>query len=121
MNNTVLAHCREGANRHGRAYAVMYDLSGLGANRIQEVMDDWRALRSQMRVTDDPAYLQHRGKPLVAVWGVGFNDGRKYTLAECRELVEFLKKDGCSVMLGVPYGWRELIVTPCTTLRCTTC
>ena len=108
MNNTVLAHCREGANRSGRAYAVMYDLSGLGANRMQEVMDDWRALRTQMRVTDDPAYLRHRGKPLVAVWGVGFNDDRKYTTAECRELVEFLKKDGCTVMLGTPTGWRDL-------------
>lgn len=39
MNNTVLAHCREGANRNGRAYAVMYDLSGLGAGRIREVME----------------------------------------------------------------------------------
>jgi hypothetical protein len=66
-NNTVLAHCREGANRCGRAYAVMYDLSGLGPNRIQAVMDDWRALRMQMRITDDPAYLKHRGRPLVAV------------------------------------------------------
>lgn len=107
-NNTVLAHCREGANRFGRAYAVMYDLSGLGTNRIQEVMDDWRALRTKMHITDDPAYLRHRGRPLVAVWGIGFNDGRAYTLAECRRLVEFLKQDGCSVMLGVPTGWREL-------------
>ena len=107
-NNTVLAHCREGANRFGRAYAVMYDLSGLGTNRIHDVMDDWRELRARMNVTGDPAYLHHRGKPLVAVWGVGFNDNRKYTTAECRELVEFLKKDGCTVMLGVPTGWREL-------------
>ncbi len=108
MNNAVLAHCREGANRNGRAYAVMYDLSGLGAGRMREVMDDWTALRTQMHIGDDPAYLHHRGKPLVAVWGVGFNDDRKYTVAECRELVEFLKKDGCSVMLGVPTGWRAL-------------
>ena len=107
-NNVVLANCREGANRNGRAYAVMYDLSGLGAGRMREVMDDWTALRTQMRIADDPAYLRHRGKPLVAVWGIGFNDGRKYTVAECRELVEFLKKDGCSVMLGVPTGWRAL-------------
>ena len=107
-NNTVLAHCREGANRFGRAYAVMYDLSGLGANRTAEVMDDWRALRTRMRVGDDPAYLHHRGRPLVALWGVGFNDKRAYTLADCRQLVEFFKQNGCSVMLGVPTGWREL-------------
>jgi hypothetical protein len=107
-NNVVLAHTREGANRAGRAYAVMYDLSGLGAGRISEVIDDWRALRERMHLTDDPAYLRHRGKPVVAVWGVGFSDGRAYTFAECRQLIEFLKKDGCTVMLGVPTHWREL-------------
>ena len=108
QNNTVLAHCRDGAEASGRAFVVMYDLSGLGANRIAEVMDDWRALRSQMHIIDSAAYLRHRGKPLVAVWGIGFSDDRKYTIAECRELVEFLKKDGCTVMLGVPTHWREL-------------
>lgn len=106
-NNTVLSHCREGANQYGRAYAVMYDLSGLGANRIHEVMEDWRALRTQMRVTEDPAYLRHRERPLVAVWGIGFNDGRRYSIEECRRLVDFLKEDGCSVMLGVPAFFRE--------------
>ena len=106
--NTVLASCREGANRAGRTYALMYDLSGLGAGRIGEVIDDWRALRERMQLTGDPAYLRHRGKPVVAVWGIGFSDTRAYTLAECRQLVEFLKKDGCTVMLGVPTHWREL-------------
>ena len=106
--NTVLASCREGANHFGRAYAVMYDLSGLGAHSMQEVMDDWRTLRSRMRITDDPAYLNHRGSPLVAVWGLGFNDGRRYTLNECRQLIEFFKKDGCTVMVGVPTWFRQL-------------
>jgi hypothetical protein len=107
-NNTVLGHCREGAKKSGRAFVVMYDLSGLGSNRIAQVTNDWRSLRTGMRVTDDEAYLKHNGKPLVAVWGLGFNDKRKYSLAECRQLVEFLKRDGCSVMLGVPTYWREL-------------
>jgi hypothetical protein len=108
QQNTVLGHCREGANRHGRLFAVMYDLSGLGAARMNEVMDDWRKLRTEMKIPTDGRYLRHRGKPLVAVWGVGFNDKRAYTLAECRQLVEFLKADGCSVMLGVPAYWRTL-------------
>ena len=106
-NNTVLANCREGANRHGRAYALMYDLSGLGANRMEEVIDDWRTLHTRMKLGDDPAYLHHRGKPLVAVWGIGFNDKRAYILAECRRLIEELKADGCAVMLGIPTYWRE--------------
>jgi hypothetical protein len=110
--NTVLANCREGANRYGRTYAVMYDLSGLSAGQIDTVMDDWRMLRREMAITEDPAYLQHRGKPVVAIWGIGFNDHRAYTLAECRRLVEFFKNDpeagGCTVMLGVPANWRTL-------------
>lgn len=107
-NNTVLSHCREGANTFGRAYALMYDLTGLGAGRIDEVIDDWQMLRTRMRLGEDPAYSRHRGKPVVAVWGVGFNDKRRYTLNECRRLVEYLKGDGCAVMLGVPTWWREM-------------
>jgi hypothetical protein len=112
QDDTVLAHCREGANLQGRAYAVMYDLTGLPAGHIQDVIEDWRALRQEMVITEDASYLHHRGKPVVAVWGVGFNDGREYSLAECRQLIEFLKSDrddgGCTIMLGVPAYWREL-------------
>lgn len=113
--NQVLAHCRRGANEQGRSYAVMYDLSGLRAEQIDTVIEDWKLLVDRLRIGRDDrdlAYLQDRGKPLVAVWGIGFNDGRKYSLAECERLVRFLKEDptygGCSVMLGVPTGWRTL-------------
>jgi hypothetical protein len=104
----VLSNCREGANRGGRTYAVMYDLSGLGAGGTTAVSNDWKMLRDKMNMGRDPAYLRHKGKPLVAIWGIGFSgDKRKYTLKECRALVEFFKADGCSIMLGVPTGWRE--------------
>jgi hypothetical protein len=86
----------------------MYDLTGLGVGRISEVMEDWRTLRRDWQITHDPAYLHHRGKPVVSVWGIGFSDHRQYTLAECRQLVEFFKADGCTVMLGVPAHWRQL-------------
>jgi len=78
----------------------------------EDVMNDWRSLRKKMSITEDPAYLHHHGKPVVAVWGIGFSDDRQYTLAECRRLIEFLKNDaeagGCTVMVGVPAHWREL-------------
>jgi len=110
--NTVLANCRKGANLNGRAYAVMYDLTGLPKGHIDEVINDWRQLRKEMHITDDPAYLHDQGRPVVAVWGIGFNDGRDYTLDECQRLLEFLKNDpefgGCRVIVGVPTYWREL-------------
>jgi hypothetical protein len=111
-NNVVLDHCREGANLFGRTYAVMYDLSGLGGGQMQRVMDDWKLLVDRMQITQDPAYLHHKGKPVVAVWGFGFNDGRRYTPTEGLELLKWLKEDphfgGCTVMLGVPTHWRTL-------------
>ena len=78
-------------------------------------MEDWKLLVDRMQLgrdDHDPAYLKHNGKPVVAVWGIGFNDGRKYTIVECDRLVDFLRNDpkygGNTVMVGVPTGWRTL-------------
>lgn len=109
--DTVLSHVREGATKAGRSYAVMYDLTSLPRGGTKIVREDWKTLRRKTKITKDAAYQRHNGKPVVAVWGVGFNDRnkiRKYSLAECKELIEFLKADGCTVMLGVPTGWRNL-------------
>jgi hypothetical protein len=103
----VLGHCRTAALRHGRVYAVMYDLTGLERGRSATVIDDWRALRSRMRIGDDPASLRLGGRPLVAVWGIGFAD-RDYRLEDCRRIVEAFRDDGCAVLAGVPTGWRTL-------------
>jgi hypothetical protein len=111
--NRVLASCRAAANLHGRTWAVMYDLSGLPTGGTQTIIDDWKELIDAAKLgrdAGDKAYLHHRGKPVVVLWGIGFNDGRKYTLAECEALVRFLKSDekygGNCVMLGVPTFWR---------------
>ena len=104
----VLSSAREGANRYGRTYAVMYDLTGMPDERLMGVFDDWRMLRNKMHITEDPAYQHHKGKPLVAIWGVGFNNQikRRAGLEPCRELIKKFKVDNCSVMLGIATGWR---------------
>ena len=113
-SNKVLENCREGANTYGRTYNVMYDLSGITSSDVQIVIKDWKNLVDKMGITrgnEDGAYQHHNGKPLVTIWGVGFCDGRHYTLEDCMELVKFFKEDpvygGNAVMLGVPTGWRE--------------
>ena len=110
--DAVLDNVRRGANANGRTWTIMYDLSGLQKGDIgTAVIEDWKHLVDRMEITKDPSYQRQNGKPVVAVWGVGFNDGRKYTLEECAKLVDFLKNDpkygGNCVMLGLPFGWRE--------------
>lgn len=111
--NVVLSHVQAGANLYGRTWALMYDLSTLKPGQIETViMEDWKLLVDRAKITTDPSYLHHQGKPVIGVWGVGFKDGRAYTLEETRKLVEFLKNDphygGNFVLLGLPSGWRTL-------------
>ncbi len=112
--DTVLDNCRTAARDTGRCWALMYDLSGLTPGETEAVMADWKHLESQFRLTNsaaNPAYLRHRGKPLVALWGIGFSD-RAPMLEEWQRLIHFFKMDpefgGCSLMLGVPAYWRTL-------------
>lgn len=106
--NQVLANVRQGAKEAGRVYAVMYDLSGLGSGDVDRVRTDWESLQAELKLTADSTYLHHNGKPVVAVWGIGFNDNRRYSIGECLSLVNWLKSQNCTVMIGVPTYWRNL-------------
>lgn len=118
QGRVVLQHALEASQRHGRAIAVMYDLSGLRADGedCSSVIQDWKELVDELKITaqgNDQTYLYHRGGPLVAIWGVGFTD-RPYDIRDIglERLIDFLKHDpdygDCSVMLGVPTYFREL-------------
>ena len=78
----------------------MYDLSGLKAGGVQSVRDDWTMLQNKMGINRDPAYLHHKGGPVVAVWGVGFSDDRSYSLSECFELVKLDTENSNGVSLS---------------------
>ena len=106
QKDKVLFHAHDAASMTGRVLAVMYDLSGLRKGQVRRVSDDWKQLK-RGGITKGGRYLKFNGKPLVAVWGVGFRDDREYSLDECADLIDALKSDGCAVMLGVPSGWRD--------------
>ena len=107
--NRVLENCRAGADRHGRTYAVMYDLTSMTAERIAAVKDDWTFLVKEMGILKDAAYQKHAGRPVVALWGIGFGR-RDYGPDQIGPLVDFLKNDpecgGLTVMLGTSTHWR---------------
>lgn len=109
FGTVVMQNVREGAANHRRTWAMMYDLSGMkGEDLVVKITSDWDRLVEKGRIIEDVGYMYHGGKPLVSVWGVGFNDDRKYGLDECEQLVDALKAKGVAVMLGVPYYWRDL-------------
>lgn len=109
--NKVLQSAMEAANKYERAICVMYDLSGMNPGEEQILLDDIKQVAVRHSLYDhdkNPSYLYHNGKPLVTVWGVGFNDHRRYGLDEAETIIRELKEMGFSIMLGVPTEWREL-------------
>jgi hypothetical protein len=109
-SDRVLGYCRDAAAANGRSYSLMYDLSGLTGNAAEVVMADWRHLLAAgvVRGTNDVAWQFHNGKPVIALWGIGFNDNRQYGLDACERLIDFFKGEGCAVLLGLPFYWRTL-------------
>lgn len=111
--NKVLRNALKAAKKYDRAICVMYDLSGCSGIDMQVLLNDWTELQSLFSLfnnLENPTYLRHNKKPLVVIWGVGFNDGRNYTLSDVQSTVQILKgtTNKVSVMLGVPYYWRTL-------------
>lgn len=109
--NHVLASAMKAAAKYDRAICIMYDLSGMrpgGEDIILRDIDELDTTYHFAARKACPTYLHHNGRPLVAVWGVGFNDGRRYGLKEARAIVDGLKSKGYSVLLGVPTYWREM-------------
>lgn len=117
-STTVLKYAIDAASKYERAFAVMYDLSGLNGSGedCSSIIEDWKYLVDSLQVTNQKGvktYLFHNGKPLVTIWGIGFPD-RPYNTRNIgiERLIDFFKNDpkygGCSIMLGVPTFWREL-------------
>ncbi|MDQ4141421.1 MAG: glycoside hydrolase family 71/99-like protein [Bacteroidota bacterium] len=111
--NKVLENALKAAKKYGRAISVMYDLSGCTSEDVAYLEEDWNELQRTFKLFDtkeNSTYLWHNKKPLVTIWGVGFNDNRKYTIADVDRLVDRLKgsTNKVSIMLGVPYLWRTM-------------
>jgi hypothetical protein len=110
--NQVLVHCHNSANATGRAWALMYDLTGIRPQDFGLLKEDWQLISKNLwpdRPRRDKAYLHHGGKPVIALWGLGFND-RSPMLEQWADLIDYFQNDpqygGCTVMVGVPTYWR---------------
>jgi hypothetical protein len=106
--NQVTSNVWAGAETYGRVFGIMYDVSGQDQNTlVATITNDWAYLANTMHVTNSPRYIRHRGKPVVTIWGFGF-DTRSNTPDQAITVVNFFKNAGCTVMGGIPTYWRTL-------------
>lgn len=109
--DSVLNSAMNSSKKYDRAICLMYDLSGMKPDDEDFLLNDLDQLEKKFKMKsreDYPTYLYHNGKPLVAVWGIGFNDNRKYGLNEADKIIQGLIDRGYSVLIGVPTYWRTL-------------
>ena len=95
---------RSSAESYGRKFYIMYDVTGW-TNMQSEIKADWT---DKMKThTASSAYAMQDGKPVVCVWGFGFNDSNHpWDPAPCLDVVNWFKSQGCYVIGGVPREWR---------------
>ena len=109
----VARNVRAAAEAHGRVFAIMYDISGHPRETVVEaVKRDWAYIVDTMRITESPRYLQHHGRPVLAIWGFGFRD-RAPSPEQAAELIDFFKNNPepryrVTLLGGIPARWRTL-------------
>ncbi|GAA1400781.1 discoidin domain-containing protein [Catellatospora coxensis] len=103
--DAMAAKVRTAAEAYGRKFYIMYDVTNW-TNMQSELKTDWTTKMSAY--TSSPAYARQNGKPVVCIWGFGFNDpGRPFAPAACLEVLNWFKAQGCYVIGGVPTYWRQ--------------
>ena len=112
--NKVLENVMTSATEYTRKFAVMYDVSIGGnvtdATMYAKIVADWEYLVDTYDILNKPEYVKQNGKPVVAIWGIGFKD-RGLTTATSQAIVDYFKTNAAPqyrayVMGGVPEGWR---------------
>ncbi|MFJ5220839.1 discoidin domain-containing protein [Streptomyces sp. NPDC088354] len=100
----MAAKVRGAAESHGVKFYIMYDVSNWW-NMQSEIKTDWTTKMSAH--TSSPAYARQNGKPVVCIWGFGFNDdNHPFSVGACLDVINWFKAQGCYVIGGVPREWR---------------
>jgi hypothetical protein len=109
--DTVTANIMDGCEKYGRAFANMWDISGFDPGKMNLIIDDWKHLVDDLKITESPSYLHHRGRPLVSIWG--FTVREEFPESDLQILLDFFKSEStpekyrATVMLGVDHDFHE--------------
>ena len=108
----VLDNVRVSAERHGRVFANMWDVSGASSQNVyDQIKRDWMYLVDVQEITKSRSYLHHKGRPLVSIWGFG-SLNRPGEADQVIQLLQWFhhlapEKYRATVKGGVPNGWQD--------------
>jgi hypothetical protein len=111
--DTVTVNIMEGCEKYGRAFVNMWDISSDPPVNINSIINDWKHLVDDLKITDSPSYLHHRGKPLIVIWGFSVRDEDDFPESDLQILLDFFKSEStaeryrASVMLGVDHDFHQ--------------
>ncbi|GAO42571.1 hypothetical protein FPE01S_01_15860 [Flavihumibacter petaseus NBRC 106054] len=103
VRDAITAKVKTAAEKHGRKFYIMYDVSGW-TNMQSEIKSDWT--NKMKKYVASAAYAKQNGKPVVCIWGFGFNDGNHpWNVNTCLEVITWFKEQGVYLIGGVPTHW----------------
>jgi len=105
--NLVTGMVKSAAEANNVKFYIMYDVSGWGSTFETDLENDWtNVMKGTYHVDTSTAYAKQNGKPVVCIWGFGFNDGNHPTDPNaCLRVINWFKNAGCYVIGGVPTHW----------------
>jgi hypothetical protein len=103
VRDAMAAKTRIAAEANGVKFYIMYDVSGWTSMQT-DLKTDWTNKMSAL--TASPMYAKQNGKPVVCIWGFGFNDSNHaFSAAQCIDVIKWFQSKGCYVIGGVPTNW----------------
>ncbi|KXN82473.1 hypothetical protein AN958_02525 [Leucoagaricus sp. SymC.cos] len=111
MNDEVIDHVRQAAEKEGRVFAIEYDVKVVSANDVALagiLEQDWKNLVYEKGVLNSPNYLRENGKPVILLTHLGWRDaGHTPTLV--RSIVAMFRRitpGDAYITVYLPTLWR---------------
>lgn len=102
--DAIATEVRTAAETYGVKFYIMYDVTGWTDMQTQ-IKQDWTSKMSAL--TASPAYAVQNGKPVVCIWGFGFDDdNHPFDADACSDVITWFQSQGVYLIGGVPTYWR---------------
>jgi chitodextrinase len=103
--DAMAAKVRSAAESNNVKFYIMYDATGW-ADMQSQMKQDWTQKMSAH--TSSPMYARQNGKPVVCIWGFGYNDANHpWSQDGCLDVINWFKGQGVYLIGGTPREWRE--------------